>query len=216
VTHPFELAPPDQTYVRDALFGIELLDAVTLASVSQGVEVVAEGLLQRKPIVNGSGVFVWLREDLSRLKKVTIDPVLLPYEKVELDPSQVQPLKVTTVELRPRVDYVFAAGTAGTRGLLVEERAGRVPVRDAEVRLQWLDENGVFRDAPTASHTDDKGGFAAIVRLAAADVPQLDSNGLLTVRLRARRGGNERGSPGLKLPQGRVADLTFAWDELQP
>ena len=216
MTHPLELAPPERAYVRDALFGIELLDAVTLTRVSEGVEVVAEGLRQRKPFTNGSGVFVWLDEDFSRLQKVTIDPGLLPYEKIELDPSEVQELKVTTVELPPRTGYLFAAGMAVMRGLLVEDRIGRLPVGDAEVRLQWLDHNGVFHDAPAAPHTDDKGGFAAILRLAAADAPDIDANGALTVRLRARRGADERGSPDLKLPQGRVADSTFFWDELLP
>ena len=214
MTHPLELAPAETAYVRDALFGIELLDAVTLARVSQGVEVVAEGL-QGKPFVNGSGVFVWLK-DAGRLQKITIDPGLLPYEKAELDPSQVEERKVTTVELQPRAGYVFAAGIAVIRGLLVEERVRRVPVRDAAVHLRWLDHNGAFHDAPAAPHTDDKGGFAAVLRLAAADTPDLDPNGALTVRLRVRRGAEERGSPDLKLPQGRVADFTFFWDELLP
>jgi hypothetical protein len=206
---------PELAYVRDALFGIELLDAVTLGRVSQGVDVVAEGL-HGKPIVNASGLFVWLREDLGRLRKVTIDPGLLPYERVELEPAQLT-LPLTVVELRPRADYAFAAGVTGMRGALVEERSRRVPVRDAEVHLRWLDENGGFHDSPAPSHTDGHGGFVAVVRLAPADVPQLDPNGALTVRLRARRGINERGSPDLKLPQGHIAaDLSFAWDELQP
>lgn len=216
MTHPLELAPPERAYVRDALFGIELLDAVTLTRVSEGVKVVAEGLRQREPFVNGSGVFVWLDEDFSRLQKVTIDPGLQPYEKIELDPSDVQELKVTTVELPPSAGYVFAAGMAIIRGLLVEDRTSRVPVRDARVHLQWLDQNGLFHDAPAAPHTDDKGGFAAILRFAAADAPEIDPDGLLTVRLRARRGADERGSPDLNLPQGRVADSTFFWDELLP
>lgn len=213
MTHPLELAAPEQAYVRNALFGIELLDAVTLARVSEGVKVVAEGL-QGKPFVNGSGVFVWL-EDAGRLQKITIDPGLLPYEKAELDPSQVEERKVNPLELQPTTGYVFPAGIAVIRGLLVEERVRRVPVRDAEIHLRWLDLHGVFHDAPAAPHTDDKGGFAAVLRLAATDTPDLD-HGALTVRLRARRGTDERQSLDLKLPQGRVADLTFFWDELLP
>ena len=204
----------EQAYVRDVLVGIELLAAVTLARVSEGVDVVAEGL-HGEPIVNGSGLFVWLREDLGRLRKVTIDPGRLPYEKVELEPAQLT-LPLTVVELPPRLDYVFSAGVTGLRGLLVEERTRRVPVGDAEVHLRWLDENGVFRDAPVPSHTDERGGFVAVARLGPADVPHPDA-GALTVRLRARRGIDERGSPDWKLPQGHVAaDLSFFWDELQP
>jgi len=205
----------EQAYVRNVLFGIELLDAVTLARVSAGVDVVAEGL-QGKPIVNADGFFVWLQEDRTRLRKVTIKPGRLPYEDVELQPAQVTQRHII-VELRPRIDYPFAAGVTGVRGMLVEKQTQRVPVRDAEVYLRWLDGLGDFRDAPTASHTDERGSFVAVVRLAPADQPQLDLNGALTARLRARRGINERGSPDFKLPLGHIAaDLSFAWDDLLP
>lgn len=227
---PFEVSLPlEQAYVRNAMFGIELLDAVTLDRVSQGVRVVAEGL-QGRPIVNAGGLFVWLREDFARLRKITIDPGVLPYQKVELEPPQVtRPL--TRVELPPRLDYPFAAGITGMRGVLIEERVPPpqqpVPVRDAGVRLQWLDENSVWQAAPILSSTDTRrGDFVAVLRLLPAQVPLLDTSGKVTVRLRARRGATERESADRKLPPGRIADpsffpedpnaLIFAWDELQP
>ena len=223
-------APPEPAYLRNVLFAIELLDAVTLERVSQGVDVVADGL-QGKPIVNASGLFVWLNEDLASLRKITIDPGPLPYESVALDPAQLQ-MPLTSVELPPRVDYAFAAGVTGMRGVLIETRVPSpqrpVPVRDAEVHLRWLDDNSIWQDGPV-SHSDPRGGdFAAVLRFAPADVPLLDNDGALTVRLRARRGANERESADLKLPQGRITDpsafaqdpppnpLIFAWDELQP
>jgi hypothetical protein len=91
-------------------------------------------------------------------------------------------------------------------------------VAGASVRLRWLDDNGMLRDASTVSHTDDKGGFAAIVRLAPTDVPRVDAAGALTVRLQVDRGGTVRTSPDLPLTPGLVDDslLPFAWDELQP
>jgi hypothetical protein len=229
VTRPFEVRqPPEQAYVRNVLFAIELLDSVTLERVSDGVKVVAEGL-QGKPIVNSSGLFVWRQEDLGRLRKITIDPGLLPYDRVDLAPAQVKvPPLTTTVELPPRVDYAFAAGITGLRGVLIEQRVpSPAPVRDAEVHLRWLDDNGDWHDAP-GSHTNTTGGdFAAILRFSPADLPLLDNDGLVTVRLRVRRGtANERESADLKLTQGRIADpstfaqgpnaLIFAWDELQP
>jgi hypothetical protein len=122
------------------------------------------------------------------------------------------------------VGYAFATGITGLRGTLIEEKVVPiVPVRDAEVHLRWLDEDGVtWRDAPTISHTNDDGDFVAIVRLAPTDVPRLDA-GALTVRLHAKRNAvSERQSVDLKLLQGRVADpstlndFKFAWDELQP
>jgi len=214
VTRPLELAPPETAYIRKALFAIELLDGATLQRVSQGVLVVAVGL-HGKPIVNASGLFVWLDEP-GALRKVTIDPGLLPYEKVELDGLQVQKRTVNTVELSPRLDYAFAAGVTGLLARLVEGFARPEPVPDAVVHLRWLDEDDTMRDAPTTSHTNESGDFAAIVRLTANDRPKLDLDGALTVRLRARRGPIERESANLKLAQGRIRDdaLTFPWDEM--
>ena len=223
--------PIEDAYRREAAFALELVDAVTLSRVSEGVRIDADGIAG-KPVLNAGGLFVWLKQDLTPLRRITIDPGTLPYERVERARAQLRlpPDKpaITTVELPPRVDYAFAAGITGLRGTLVEEPPprARVPVADAEVHLRWLDADGVtWRDAPTVSHTDARGDFVSIARLAADQAPLLDSN-QVTVRLRVRRGGNERGSDDLKLPQGRVADpstfapgpgaLPFAWDDLQP
>ncbi|HKP38684.1 MAG TPA: hypothetical protein VJT71_17630 [Pyrinomonadaceae bacterium] len=219
--------PLEEAYRRRVLFAIELLDAVTLSRVSQGVKVDAEGLFG-KPIVNASGSFVWLREDIQNLRKVSIDPGTLPYEPTELEPAQIKfPPDITTVELQPRADYSFTPGITGLRGTLIEEQVTppepQVPVGNAAVRLQWLDEDNNWQFAPTTSHTDRKrGDFVSILRLGPAEIPHLDK-GAVTVRLRAsRNGGTERRSDDLKLPQGRVTNpstlnpLTFAWDELQP
>ena len=227
MSRPFEVKLPlEEAYSRRSLFAIELLDGVTLERVSQGVKVEAEGL-QNKPITNAGGIFVWLQEDLAPLQKVTIDPRTLPYEKIELEPADLtlppDPRPLTTVELPPRVDYVFAPGVTGLRGTLIEEKVvPPVPVQNAEMSLRWLDDDGVtWRDAPTISHTNSKGDFVSILRFAPADRPFVD-NGSVTVRLRVRRNGNERSSADFPLLQGRVTDpstldpLTFAWDELQP
>lgn len=230
MSRPFEVRPPLETaYRRGVQFAVELLDAVTLARVSEGVKLVAYGL-RGQPVVNAGGLFVWLKEDLAALERITIDPGRLPYESAELRRGDLQdPPRPTTVELQPRVDYPFAAGVTGLRGTLIEEQTAppRRPVRDAAVHLRWLDEDGVtWRDAPTISHTNTNGDFVAILRLPPAAAPRIDASGTLTVRLRASREGVERGSADLKLPQGRVADpstfapgpdaLVFAWDELQP
>jgi hypothetical protein len=70
-----------------------------------------------------------------------------------------------------------------------------------------------------------------MLRFTPTDVPNLDANGYLTVRLRASRTstGNELGTGNFSLQLGRVADaltylqaggappaLVFAWNELQP
>jgi hypothetical protein len=222
MNRPFEVyESTDKIALRRVLFAIELLDAVTLDRVSQGVDVKAHGL-QGKPIVNTGGLFVWLNEDIRKLERISIDPRTLPYEEVELEGTQLQ-LPLTSIELPPRVDYPFTVGTSGLRGTLVEDRYRSEPVLDAEVRLRWQDQDGNWHDAPTTSHTTAKGGdFVAILRFAPSDDPQLDATGNLTVRLRITRGDDERGVTDLKVPQGRIASpsppnqFVFAWDELEP
>lgn len=227
MSRPFAIKLPlEQAYSRRSSFAIELLDAVSMSRVSQGVKITAHGL-QGKPVINSGGIFVWLQEDLAPLKKVSIDPGTLPYEKIELERADLtlppDPRPLTTVELPPRVDYVFQPGVTGLRGTLIEQRVvPPEPVANAEVRLRWLDDDDVtWHDAATISHTNSTGDFVSILRFAPADKPNLD-NGSVTVRLRVRREGNERSSANFKLLQGRVTDpstldpLTFAWDELQP
>ncbi len=226
MTRAFEVKLPlEEGYRRLTLFALELLDAVTLSRVSNGVKVVADGLIG-KPTVNASGLFVWLQEEFANLRRISIDPGQLPYERVELAAADVQ-LPLTTIALQPRADYAFDAGITGLRGSLIEARVVApqipIPVQNAEVRLRWLDDNGVWQDAPTISRTDkQRGDFVSILRLKPTEVPDLDPSGKVTVRLHARREGNERSSADFKLLQGRVTEpstadpLTFAWDELQP
>jgi hypothetical protein len=215
----FELA-----YKRNVLFALELLDAVTLTRISQGVKEVKAVGLKGTSILNHSGYFVWLQEDITPLEKITLDLGALPYESLEIPRADVT-LPLTTVELKPRGDYPFATGITGLRGTLIESRvvspATPEPVVDAEVRLQWLDDDNVtWRDAPIVSKTNLKGDFVSILRLTPNDVPDIDTERKFTVRVRMRRDTTERTSADLKLPQGRVADpstisaLTFAWDEL--
>ncbi|MEK6261461.1 MAG: hypothetical protein AABP62_22915 [Planctomycetota bacterium] len=215
-------------YQRRVLFAIELVDAVTLERVSQGIKVVAKGL-RGTPVVNSGGLFVWLEEDFGQLQQIEIDPGARPYERVELAASQVQ-RPLTTIELPPRADYPFTAGVTGLRGTLIESQVvppqRPEPVRGAEVSLLWRDADGDWHDAVTASHTDmGSGDFVSILRLAPDEAPQIDENGAFTVRLRASREGlspRTTTDPDLQLRQGRITDpstlnpLTFAWDELQP
>ena len=219
---------PEQAYLRSALFAVELLDAVTLERVTYGVRVQAEGM-RAEPVINTGGLFVWRGTDATALQKIVIDPGTLPYEAREVERAALRlpplPLPLTTIQLSPRVDYAFPKGMTGLRGTLVEDAAApRVAVRDAEVRLRWLDDDGsTWRDAPGMSRTNADGDFAVVARLAPADVPQVDANGAMTVRLRvSRNGSNARSTADVRLLQGRVANPTtlsammFAWDDLQP
>jgi hypothetical protein len=228
MSRPFDIQlPPEQGYRRRGLFAIELLDPVTLERVSDGVKVTGEGLAG-KPYVNSSGMFVWLDEDVNKLTKLSIDPKVQPYDKVDLAPADLTlpPARppVTTIELPPRVDYPLPAGATAARGTLIEEQVvPPVPVEGAFVHLRWLDDDGVtWRDARPLSRTNPRGDFVAVLRLASTDVPHLDVARRLTVRLHVRRGSDKRESVDLQLPQGRVADpstlsaLIVAWDDLRP
>jgi hypothetical protein len=217
--------PLEQAYRRRVLLAVELLDAVTLSRVSDGVRVIAEGLAG-KPVVNLGGRFVWLEEDITALQRIVVEPGALPFDRVERSAADVQ-LPLTTIELSPRVNYAFPSGITALRGTLIEETvsppATPVPVSDAAVHLQWLADDGNWQDAPTVSTTAiDTGDFAAVLRLKPTQMPLLGANGTLTARVRVRRGAEERGSSDLALVPGRVTDpsasnpLVFAWNELQP
>jgi hypothetical protein len=219
MSHTF-LGDPELGYERHVYLAVELLDGVTMTRIREGVTVVAEGL-QGKPIINGSGFFVWLEEENSVAQKITVDPDELPYEKAELSPLT---FPLSRIQLQPKVGYSFTPGITGLRGTLIERQITPVaPIGDAEVQLAWLDDSDTWRDATTMSRTNSgRGDFVSILRLAPTDKPKVDANGAVTVRLHARRGVLSRSSTDFKLPQGRVTDpstsnpLTFAWDDLQP
>lgn len=234
---PFEVyASKDEIAIRRVFFALELVDAVTLDRVSRGLKEVKAHGLDGKPIVNASGLFVWLEEDIERLEKISIDPGVLPYEATERSRAQLNLERdrtqgrwpVTTIELPPRSDYPFGPGITGLRGSLVQNRAFLEPVPGAQVQLRWLDEDGNWMAAPTTSTTTSKrinhkgGDFVAILRFAPSDHPMLDVEGKLTVCLRVTLDGAERNTPELAVPLGRVTRLSdpnqsvFAWDELAP
>jgi hypothetical protein len=229
MTRPFEVhLPLEQTPLRKVRFGVELLDAVTLLRVSEGVKVLAEGI-NGGPVVNAGGLFVWLESHVGDLRSLTVNPNLLPFESATLMGSDLKD-PLTTIELSPKVSYPFTFGVTGLRGRLIESRIysqDPTPVQNAALHLRWLDSDDIWQEAPTISHTDENGEFAVILQLAPNQAPQLDANDSVTVRVSATRDqGLPRSSDDLKLVQGHVADpstfggspkaLIFAWDELRP
>jgi hypothetical protein len=208
---------------RNVLFAIELLDAVTLARVNQGIAVDAQGL-RRKPVSNSSGLFVWIKqtpqEDITALRSLTIDTGELPYQSATLDSSQVHAPQLTTIMLAPRVNYLFQPGITGLRGTLIESNFdARRPVLDGSVRLQWIDHLSNWIESPPVSNTEtDKGEFVAILRLLPNAQPDLNPDGTIQVRLQADRPtAITRYSAPFNLTPGRLSDpVPFAWDELHP
>jgi hypothetical protein len=234
MSRPFAIYTPEAAYQRNVLFAVEVLDAVTLQRLSEGVTVSVSGL-QRGPTTNSSGLFVWLKEESNLPQSISVDPGVLPFEPAQLSAAQVQ-MPLSRIELPPTCSYPFATGMTGLCGSLIEQRVSApdtaVPVTDASVRLLWLADDGVtWNNGPTVSHTNAHGDFAVMLRFTPADVPNLDANGVLTVRLRAARTstGTELGTGNFSLQLGRVADsltylqtggapaaLVFAWNELTP
>ncbi|MEA2894755.1 MAG: hypothetical protein QOJ84_370 [Bradyrhizobium sp.] len=220
MSSPFAIyLPPEQAFRRKVLFAAEIVDAVTLEPVTQGLEVQATGL-KRKPIVNCGGFFVWLEEGNLQPQQVVIDASKTFYESIAV-PAPLAPDKSVRIELAPRSDYPFASGACALRASLVESSSGtRTPVVGAEIRLQWIDDHAagtVWVDAPTHSHSGTNGDFAAPLRLTPKQVPRLDAGGGMRAQLRASRQGITRTSAEFSLPVGRITDSPpFAWNDLTP
>jgi hypothetical protein len=207
--------PLEQAYIREVMFALELLDAVTLERVVGGVKVEAIGLTGT-PIVNYGGLLVWLKEPDIGFQKIVIDPLALPFEPAEIPAAQLQrPLH--TIELKPLSNYPFEPGITAIRGSLYETKVplGQTPapIRGATIRLEWKDGGGNYQPGTTNSVTDDAGDFVSILRFAPKEDPFVDKESL-SIRLFAKRAGGAELSQDLKLLQGRVMDGTFAWDEL--
>jgi hypothetical protein len=222
MARPFEVHEPlERAWTRKGALAVEVLDAVTLQRMSQGIRVEAKGLRSRM-VRNHGGLFVWRQDDLANFGGVSIDPGVLPFAGVEIAPADVT-LPIHTVALQPRANYPFEPGTTAIRGALVETipplGVAPVPIPGAVIRLEWLDDDGTTWHAlPNRVVTDTRGQFAAFVPFLPTDLPQLDATGALTLRLFANR--TPAVLPAVERfvafahPQGRVRDRIEAWDQL--
>jgi hypothetical protein len=238
MTRRFAVDVPEVAYERTAMLGVELLDAVTLERVTQGVDVEAKGIAA-PPVLSHSGLYVWVERDATRIPAfaaqfagLRIEPFDAPFEPVELSAAQVN-RPVHSLQLHPLSSYPFAPGTTAIRGRLVENDAmppqvPRVPIPGATMRFEWLDDDGTTWHAWQAPRvTSTTGDFTAMVRFARGqwhtgspppapnpDEPKLDAAGNLSVRVFATRANGAQRQKTYPLPQGRVTDKTFAWDDL--
>jgi hypothetical protein len=186
--------------------------------------------LTGNPIVSFGGLFVWLKESAAKFEKLVVEPGVLPFKRAEIPSAQVQ-LPLHRVELWPIASYPFAPGITGIRGSLIESRpppgVAPVAVAGATIRLEWLDDDGsTWRPWQASTSTNVAGDFTSILRLARGQSPQanqpprpdeqplLDAQGRMTVRLSAQRAAGPQKQLVLQLPQARVSDETYAWDEL--
>lgn len=213
--------PLEHAWTRKAILAVEVLDAVTLQRVTQGVTVKAKGI-HSAPVVNHGGLFVWRGVNLAGFAGVTIDPGLLPFAGADLGQADVT-LPLHTVALQPLVTYAFASGTTAIRGSLLETvpppGVAPTPIPNASIRLAWLDDDGTtWHTSPQRFITDIRGEFAAFLLFIPIDLPHLSTSGELTLKLFANRAPPDQPadekSTQLAHPQGRVVNAIYAWDQL--
>jgi len=206
--------PLDAAWTRRMLCAAEIVDAVTLEPVTTGIKVRADGL-ELEPQVNRSGFHYWLEEGGAQPQRIFVEALDTPYADGEAAPP-VPPRKSVRIELVPRASYPFPPGATALRGTLLVSRFGTPEaVSGASVTLQWSDTGWI--DAPTTVTTDDRGDFAAPLRLAPKDEPRL-VDGEIAVRLRVEREGATRTTDEISMPAGKVtpAAQPFIWDDLHP
>jgi hypothetical protein len=198
---------------RKVLSGVEVVDAVTLAPVSQGLRIRADGLRNR-PTANHSGFHYWLPEGTAQVQGISVVSLDGIYGDADVAPPAA-PAKSVRVELAPTPGYTFPPGATALRGTIRLSQLGPAqPVAGATTRLQWSDGTDWF-DAPTAVITDYRGEFAVPLRLAPKDEPQL-TGGAMAVRLRVKRGSITRTSDPFTLRPGQVSSGSqpFIWNDL--
>ena len=211
----FPVGTLEMGWTRRVLCGAEIVDAVTLKPVIRDIKVRAEGL-KNKPTANKRGFHYWLVEGNAQPQRISVSSLDGTFSDAE-SPPPVAPAKLVRIELAPRAGYPFPPGATALRGTIRLSQFGPVrPIVGASVRLQWFDGTDWF-DAPTQVTTDDRGEFAAPLRLAPKHEPQL-TNGGMAVRLRVRRGSITRTSDEFALRAGQVSPAAqpFIWNDLNP
>jgi hypothetical protein len=218
--------PPEKSRVRRVRLAAEVFDGVTQSRVSEGLRLTAQGLLAA-PIVNASGLFVWLEESGRDPVSISVDPGWLPFDP-QVANVPALPERLVRVELAPQRAYPFAGGATAIRSRLIQNRVDRppVPVAQAPVWLQWIDDTKPatttnWIDTPLRGRTEDNGDFVATVRFTPTQVPRLNAQGLLRIRLAATVASVTKTSPEREIAEGRVTEPanpseTFAWNEFQP
>lgn len=214
------IAPAERAYQRKVLFAAEVVDGVTLERISRGVTVSASAIAA-PPVVNASGMFVWLDDGVPLApQQVSVDPGLLPYLGASVA-TPLPPQRLVQIQLAPGRGYAFQAGVTALRfSLIVSDIGPPVPAADIEVFLRWYDAGTVppWTDAPVRSRTDVHGDASVALRFRRTDEPAKDAAGALRVRLCAQRGGNVTMSDEFVLAEGRVTDqpTAFALNKFLP
>lgn len=194
------IASPD-LLTRSALLALELVDPVSLELVSKGITLRAEGL-ERAPLQNLTGRFVWLREGERWPSSFTFEPGSLPFARQQVlaparpaDLARDVGMRVVRVVLRPTPMYPFETGVTSLRGRLLASANG-APMAGVRMQLAFRDEQSaewlprppqpIVNASPPELETDRNGEFALFLRSAPQPGVTPDLNqGQLRVRVQA-------------------------------
>jgi len=153
---------------RRVMFAMDFRDPVTQRTVTDGLQVAAEGL--GPPVRARSGLFVWFDLDPPAQRQIRVTATstnnfYLPYDEVITTPEHVPNIPASSLRmprlLRPTGLYEPPEGLTGAAGWLVEDDA-LAPVADAEVAIAFRHaSNQDFISAYLAA-TDAAGGFVAV------------------------------------------------------
>jgi hypothetical protein len=221
----------EQAFERQAIFGLELIDAVTLDRVYKGIRVTARGL-PKDPKLNSSGVYFWLGERKNQIiESISIDPVDRPFEPLIIPPivldGTARPI-LHRVELAPRPDYPIPSGTMGLMDRLVEDAnaAQVIPVVNAQITLQFFEAiqptgSVKWHDSRVVTHTNSNGDFVSIWRAKKEDeMKDVMPEPNVSLRIQVQRDGLTRSSQPWEQPFGEFrfpkpdAKQKFAWNSM--
>lgn len=210
-----------ETIARSARIGVALIDPVTLATVGDGMTVVAG--FDRPPRRSLTGLFYWLVDHGPWPAKVSVLPGSRPYESQE-ETTQAEPgddhpeARLTRIVLRPTPAYDFPDGITVVRGRLVETVAHPAPIAGAEMWLSRAVEkpDGTsWIDATTPTRSTATGDFAVFSRLHAPPATSADAVAP-KYRITAKRDGEIRAAER-DVIEGATLDLgstPLAWEDM--
>lgn len=212
---------PENAYRRRVAFAAEVLDAVTLSRITDGLLVRATAM-QAGPVVNWGGLFVWLDDGKPLAPQlIVVDPGRLPYAGASVN-APLPPSRLVQIELAPGRGYGFRQGVTALRVRLVEAEAGpAAAVARAEIWLSWIgpgNSGTTWTEAPGRTRTDEDGEAALFLRFRPKHDPARSPAGSLRARLSVKRGATVRVSDEILLAEGRAVTwpAPFAWDKLKP
>jgi hypothetical protein len=197
-----------------AMFGVEFVDPIRAAAVTEGLRVAAEGL--RPPTVTPSGRFIWLdrgppAERRIRLRAHSVRHLFAPIETL-LDvpahyPGTAAASLLFRLNLIPTGLYEPPVGMSAVGGMLVEGDGSREPVAGASIQIRFAYAEGMeIFTVEDAGRTDPRGGFIAVLRGLDDVTPDPDpkSPRFFQAELRLTRDGEVRVSEPLSLRLGRL------------